>query len=619
MGRGGAEHIYAALRTEINLDGDTADGVLRAWYALMERADVPVAWRRHPHLLAVMLRRAGVTADAAAVRRAHRWRLTRLPAAVRRARGVGPVEAALAQMTPPPSTAWLATCDGPTLADTLRQHARRYGWSAGLHDAVRAHLRRACVALDDAAGRFQTHRRLLPARLLDRHPTLYEFPVEVGRFMARCVPDPADVDHVLGFVRDVVRRRLLRLPPHRDTGRAVCSVGRRVAWVLSLVWAGAPEPETAREWRTRLWPASMTANDLLDRVARGLGALHRRGRPRWRWRSTPTVTDARRVVCGFLRCCVACGVFEPRICATAAVLGDLALERRLLELETADAERYRARPMEAVRLLDRPELTTSDVDALRRACRTARERAFLALVSTTGVRSCAVALARVEDVWDDAKGEVRQRVFLREKNSDTRSLVPCPALREALRTYVLECLASSSAGDAPRLLFPGQRRPGLPSTSAARSMLRTLCRRAGLGRTFSPHQFRQSAAGAYQQQPPLCALRRQRADETGQPTGVCERADHGRRCTTDRGPATKWLGHRSTAVTYRHYWTDETLALRVDGGGNDARVETASSLGGGTTNADMDQLYEALRAKVAEVEMLRALVVAQPPPLMSDG
>lgn len=180
------------------------------------------------------------------------------------------------------------------------------------------------------------------------------------------------------------------------------------------------------------------------------------------------------------------GVFEPRIPANASVLDDLDLEHRMAALAAAAPDRYRASPG-PVTLVDRGDLSTADVDALRQACRTPREAAFLALVSTTGVRSCAVALARVGDVWDAARGEVRARVCLREKNSDTRSFVPCPELREHLRAYV----TASTSIDPSRLLFPNRRRPQCPSPGVARAMLRTLSRRAGFaGRPVSPHMFR---------------------------------------------------------------------------------------------------------------------------------
>lgn len=575
MSRSGADFIYDVLGRELGwtVGADIGPEVVCArWNKLLEREDVPTAWRRHPHLLATMLRRAGLTITPDTVRWARQQRLARLPPsrkAMRRNRIDNALENFWELVGSVNVQDWLATSDGTTVADTLRRCARRWGWSRHVHDAVRARIHRMCESV--GGGQFHSHRRRLDAELLKRLPMVYQYPVEVGRFLQRCVPDTGDAEHVLGFIGDVTCRRLLRLPSHRDPKRAILSVARRTVWILSLVWAGAERP--AAGWRAHVWPAYMDTDELAERVARALGAWHRRARPARRWRTTPTVTDARRVMCGFLRCCASTGVFEPRIPATAAVLADVDLERRLVRLQAEDPERYAARPNHAVfRTVERTELTTEDVEALRATCRTAREHAFLALVSTTGVRSCAVAMARVDDVWDAARAEVRQRVCLREKNSDVRALVPSPDLRAALRTYVLE--RGSVGGDA--LLFPGRRSDREPAGSTARSMLRTLCRRAGFTHVFSPHQFRHFV--------------------------VNELMKRGNRLEC----VSKWLGHRSTTVTYRHYWTDEAVGL-VGGSGRREPVDDGASSTG--TGGEMDQLYEALRAKVAEVEMLRALLL----------
>lgn len=124
---------------------------------------------------------------------------------------------------------------------------------------------------------------------------------------------------------------------------------------------------------------------LSERAARAIGAVYRRSGP----------SSARRILCAFLDGCIHTGVF-----AIDAPLDPLAIDRWLLRLATEHPDCYRAYPVQQQdRRRYRSGLTTEDVKALYAVCRTPRERAFLVLVSTTGIRSCAVAMARVGDVW----------------------------------------------------------------------------------------------------------------------------------------------------------------------------------------------------------------------------
>ena len=494
--RGGAVFVYEMLRRERGWDADGARSpdaaeIYRRWCALLEDASVPAAWRRQPHLLTVMLRRAGVELRPDELRRARRRRLARLPPS---AASTGPADgdrtdAAVARLLADAGAAsperWLASLDGATLRRALRTSARRWGWTAAVHDRVRRRINAAAAHPSvDPEGTYRSHRRWLPTAYLERHPDLRRMPVEVGLFLRRCATDAADAEHLLLFLRDVVQRRLVRLPGHRDARRAVASVCRRAVWVLGLLWRGGSALRDAtadgpRSWRCDWLPVGLDKTGLVERIPLSLGASYARpGAERRRWRTTPTISDPRRVVVGFWRGCVSTGVFEPHIPATACVPDELALDRRLTELALAHPERFRAEAP-TLRTEDRPELQPEDVEALRRACRHPRETALLELLATTGVRACAVAMARRGDVWDATRNEVRQRVYLREKNSDVRSLVPCPRLRAALHAWLSEVPC-----DAEAPLF------GTTAARIARTCLRTLSRRAGYRRAWSPHQFR---------------------------------------------------------------------------------------------------------------------------------
>ena len=208
----------------------------------------------------------------------------------------------------------------------------------------------------------------------------------------------------------------------RDPQRTRESVCKRLMWVMHVLepCAGRPVP-----WRTLL-PTTINLDALVALLAKALALYH--GRPRHRKGTTPSVNDPRSVLLTFFRTCIADGVFEPTI-PTNAHLSGAALNQHLLRLEADDADRFRAVPANPV-VRHRPEIHAEELDAMVAACRTPRERAYLLLVSTTGLRpgprhhgpggpdrrSCALGMLRVGDVWDADRREVRARIASTEKN-----------------------------------------------------------------------------------------------------------------------------------------------------------------------------------------------------------
>lgn len=597
-----------------------------AWRAfLADDAAAPARTRRHPGLLEALLREAGRPPLSDAERhQARRWRLRTVTQPVggprvrctRSGEGLRLDVAAAWQCVPtadlPVSTAeclrklletwcgrttWCAytvqglgefvrahvpdveamrTLDGPGLLERLEQCATQHDWNVVTRHGVRAALWRAKTHPDVDVGLvFQTHLHAVPRAFLDAHPRLWEYPVCVAQRWWRTVPDPADVDHLLLLLHDLTQRRLLRLGPGRDPQRTRDSLCRRLLWVLYLI--AQAQGSSPPCWRTVL-PCTIDRDGLIRLLARSLAAYHASPRRRHRHRTTPTVTDPRRLLLSFFRGAIADGVFEPTI-PSHTRLDPQRLNASLLEWEACDPQRYRAVPPE-LNVRERPNLTQADVDALAAACRTPRERALVALLSTTGVRCCAVGAALLTDVWDAERGEVRPRVHFREKNSQVRTVTPNPELREALRAYVLSRL-SDDHPPSP-YLFPGARRPGRPAPFSARTLLRTLCRRAGLSPPFTPHQFRHYIVNS------LMAR------------------GHRLECVS------RWLGHKTPTVTYRHYWTDHEVGIQMH------RDPVVAEEGGGGGGGDGDSsmatteaaLYEALQAKVQECEMLRQLLLA---------
>ena len=151
---------------------------------------------------------------------------------------------------------------------------------------------------------------------------------------------------------------------------------------------------------------------------------------------------------------------------------------------------------------------------------------------------------RTRDVWR-----------FREKNSDVRTVTPNAELRSVMTEYLAELV-----GEPDQPLFP-RRHEGSSSRRVARGMLRTLCKRAGLD--FTPHQFRHYV--------------------------VNELMKRGNRLEC----VSKWLGHKSPMVTYRHYWTDTTVLSTND------------------TGDDSEEMYAALQEKIEELETLKMLLRQQ--------
>jgi integrase len=190
------------------------------------------------------------------------------------------------------------------------------------------------------------------------------------------------------------------------------------------------------------------------------------------------------------------------------------------------------------------------------------ERALLGILEWTGLRKEAVASLRICDVWSDESNDVRDVVTAIEKFSRRHSLsMPAP-LREVLRLYLTGPESPRLAQTLDPLLFPhhrgvfnrpspsfvatkrllekgrrereegrGRGRCWRSSKSLVATTLRRLCRRAGIHPPFHPHQFR-----AYL---------------------VDRMLTKGRTLAE----AACLLGHRSTTVTFRHYWkTSNTTA-----------------------------------------------------------
>lgn len=191
---------------------------------------------------------------------------------------------------------------------------------------------------------------------------------------------------------------------------------RRFLWIMRMMEDALPEGT----WRRDRLPATLDIRGLLDRLAHTVGHLNRHRVAPTRRRSTPTITNPAALLLAFFRTSIRDGVFEPRIpCHAAASINMVQVARIVKPLTVHEPDRYAMFPRPPT-LREAPVMTQADVERMEMSCRSCCERAFLCLVSSTGLRACAIGAARVSDVWSATTGHTLDRFDFEEKNSQTR-------------------------------------------------------------------------------------------------------------------------------------------------------------------------------------------------------
>lgn len=446
----------------------------------------------------------------------------------------------------------LAAWDCDDLRAALERARTPRNGKAG-RQTVAAALRDAKLAPElDPDGRFASHLRLVPRAFLDAQPALWGLPVEFAVWL-RHRRWAGDDD--LGLCVEIGARcaatalgRCARRPAERV---ALASV-RQVAVILGeILRAVAPAGLRATLLAVRD-PAGA-----VDVVARAVAHTQRlRGR---RTRLPEELANHRpRRSLQYFHVLIRAGVLASQGVPCETVLPMRAVAARMAALEAGSPARYAAHER-VDRVRGETRLAPPDVERLYAACRTRRERAVLAVLAEAAFRGGALANARLSDVWDADRAEVRPVIALLEKGARTRRNIPNRRLREALRDYVV-----GERGAVGPWLFPHLRNPRLRSKRVATTVVDALCARVGLV-GVSPHSFRRYVVNT--------AMRAGNRLETVQ----------------------KWLGHSHAATTMRHYWTDDlgewdvaTPVLHEAGGG--AAAELADAL------AEVERLRSALRS-----------------------
>lgn len=380
-------------------------------------------------------------------------------------------------------------------------------------------------------GRYASHLHAVRESTMERHPALWTFPVLLARTLERYAVPPDDAAHYVALAVAIAEARVCAAPCHRLPDRVRRAVACDVATLVVCLCDRAPQVSLRQ-----LLPVGATTLHHIQECAAYIQArLHARQhaaaivRPRGRYLHAVTAHPHTPVVCT-LRGAVRLGVFEPAVRRSdAACIGGGAERRRMLAcmraLEERDATRWRAHPPAPDAVPVRPvrPLEDGEVAALLRAARalpSARHEVVLLLLYTLALRAGAVGGMRFRDVDGDGSCWT-----ITEKFSERRRVRPCAELRAAMRRYVAE-----RGGGGDHFLFSDPWTPERRPRHVVASMLRTLCRRAGV-RRIHPHEFRRHLVSLF--------------------------VRHGN--SVDQ--AAKFLGHRSSATTYKHYWLVEADTL----------------------------------------------------------
>lgn len=163
------------------------------------------------------------------------------------------------------------------------------------------------------------------------------------------------------------------------------------------------------------------------------------------------------------------------------------------------------------------------------AC-TARDRLMITVLYTTGIRVEAVSSLRWSQLWNEVKAAPATAFTVMEKGSRPRTVAIDPAVLGKAVVGFAETL-SSSARPPPVFCFES-RHGRQPTIHTLSNRLHAVCKDAGVP-AVTPHAFRRFVV------------------------------NHAMRNGASLPEVSAFIGHETTAVTYRYYWTDD-VAQRVN-------------------------------------------------------
>lgn len=460
------------------------------------------------------------------------------------------------------SQAQLTAWDAGEVERAVTEFRTRANVPRDARGVVRAAILEAKVhAMFDPTGRFLSHLRKVPRAFLDRYPALWNLPLEFAIWLRNRSFGGEDTALCVEIV-DRTTRLAVCQTPHRPAERVRLANSKQVSVILAEIHRSAVVDHQPTTTLLTTFASVTDPASALDVVARAVAFTLRLHGRRTRLPDDLQGHKPRRSLQYFMLL-VRAGVFESQGVPCETVLTYQRMYTRMQELERHDPGRYASTETVDV-ILSEHRLTPDEVESLYGACHNRTETAVLSLLAESAFRAAAIGNARLDDVWDAQRAEVRQRIALVEKGSKIRQNIPSRRLREALRDYVLHERPSGG-----RWLFPNAFNPLLRSKRIATRVVNALCRRTGI-QGVTPHAFRRYVVNT--------AMRAGNKLETVQ----------------------KWLGHTHVTTTMRHYWTDDLCAL-------DITVPVLHEREPGSSESRLaNQLVEAL----VEIKRLRGTVAA---------
>ena len=431
--------------------------------------------------------------------------------------------------------------DGVTLCSDIQRAAQLHQWNEPMINSLRAFLWKCKTTSEmDPNGYFQSHLQHVSRAFMDRYPLLLELHNSGGlckRLDGMHTVDPIGTDWLVTVLLSRLCTYRLGKIGQRIPERALYSLGRQLMTLLfTLNRVAEEECALSAGW---ILSQCTTRARLIDIAAKAVALenmdryVSRSGTKKGRIGRSPPITTLDRITMVIRNACEA-GVFQMFIPVKNPITRSEIVDR-IAELERANPSLYRpACTVNAVRPVAILDLET--VQRMLEACSNPMETLVMLLLSTTGLRTNAIHNIKVGDVYDRRFHVVHGLCNILEKNSHCRRVSLCERTKEAVLRYLDWVPRLKDVPTRDRLvcdwLFPGSRRPHMPYTSMCQHLCRRLCNRINIP-CVHPHSFRVFIVT-------MCI-------KNGKSIDVIS----------------KWLGHRRTGVTFKHYYDiiDEPLTL----------------------------------------------------------
>lgn len=439
---------------------------------------------------------------------------------------------------------------------------RSYNRKVLLSLKAKIHVVKSQPTTDDDM-RFSTHTKFAPSHMFSSYPTLQEYPGCFAKFLWQ-IDCPLLQKHVMALVMAVSRAKILKHGRSKDRDRLHRAAAIEVMVAIKEIRRLANEDNVPL---SDMLPAEITLPGLTYIAARVVGRYNKSGRGVGN--KTGSAAPSLNLMNNFMSIInswIGHSIF-PQIADGNKITSKM-VDTVLCTLEAEEPDKYQVLPDVKQRAKDHV-LTQKAVERLILCCQTSRERAYVQLSMTSGLRVEAMALLKPNVLWDDAAGEVVSCITVTEKNSVRRIIQLPPQTRVALGEYI-----SNDHHQESPYLFYSTKSPLTPNRDVIRTILRNLCKRASLP-VYHHHQWRQYITNSIVERGGGIEL------------------------------ASSFLGHRDVKTTYQHYLTavPDVMNLLLSSG-EMANILSTDQQSTGTTR-DMEILLienERLKRRIIELE-----------------